>query len=253
MRLKGKVAVVTGAGGPMGKAVALRIAEEGARVAITDISATRLGEAERTIAAAMRNDGDLFAMRGSVIDQGEANGFCEALLDRFGTVDILINVVGGIADKTFYRPFLEITEERWHGTFDVNLAGCRFMTRALAPTMLHKGYGRIVNVSSIDYAGEVGHADYSASKAGVVALTRVLAMEFAPHVAVNCIAPGIINTRAADAMDPDKLQELKQRNLMKRLGEPEDVANAALFLASDEAAFITGEVLSVSGGIWPSL
>jgi NAD(P)-dependent dehydrogenase (short-subunit alcohol dehydrogenase family) len=236
----------------MGRAIALRFAQQGANVAITDISGTRLREAEEEIAAAS-DPGRVLAVRSSVIDEHEANSFCEELLAHFSTVDILVNVVGGIADKVFYRPFLEITEERWQGTFDVNLSGGRFMTRALAPVMLQKRYGRIINVSSVDYAGERGHADYSASKAAVVALTRVLALEFAPHLTVNCIAPGIINTRAAVAMDSAKLQELKDRNLMKRLGEPEDIANAALFLASDEASFITGEVLSVSGGIWPAL
>jgi NAD(P)-dependent dehydrogenase (short-subunit alcohol dehydrogenase family) len=253
MRLKDKVAFISGAGGPMGFAIARRMAEEGAHIVITDISASRLQAAAAEIAAVLGSRGRILARRASVIVETEAANLCAEALQAFGRVDVLINVVGGIADKVFYRPFLEISEERWAGTFDVNLAGTRYLTRGLAPAMLAQRYGRIVNIASVDFAGEWGHADYSASKAAVVSLTKVLAMEFAPHVTVNCIAPGIINTRAADAMDPQKLAELRNRNLLKRLGEPIDIANAALFLGSDEASFITGEVMSVSGGIWPGL
>jgi NAD(P)-dependent dehydrogenase (short-subunit alcohol dehydrogenase family) len=253
MRMKDKVALISGAGGPMGFAIARRMAEEGAHIVITDISGSRLEAAASEIAAVLGSHGRILARRASVIVETEAANLCAEALQAFGRVDVLVNVVGGIADKVFYRPFLEISEERWAGTFDVNLAGTRYLTRGLAPAMLAHGYGRIVNIASVDFAGEWGHADYSASKAAVVSLTKVLAIEFAPHVTVNCIAPGIINTRAADAMDPQKLAELKNRNLLKRLGEPIDIANAALFLSSDEASFITGEVMSVSGGIWPGL
>ena len=253
MRLKDKVALISGAGGPMGRAIALRMAGEGADLIITDISGSRLQAAVAEIEALPGPLGKILARRGSVTVESEANELCTEALSTFGRVDILVNVVGGIADKEFYRPFLEISNERWAGTFEVNLAGTRYLTRGLAPAMLSNRYWRIVNISSVDFAGEWGHADYSASKAAVVSLTKVLAMEFAPHVTVNCIAPGIINTRAAAAMDPSKLAELKNRNLLKRLGEPIDIANAALFLGSDESSFITGEVMSVSGGIWPGL
>jgi 3-oxoacyl-[acyl-carrier protein] reductase len=253
VRLKDKVAFISGAGGPMGLAIARRMAEEGAHLVMTDISGSRLDAAVAEIEALPGGHGKVLARRASVIVQTEAANLCAEALQTFGRVDVLVNVVGGIADKVFYRPFLEISEARWAGTFDVNLSGTRYLTRGLAPAMLANRYGRIVNIASVDFAGEWGHADYSASKAAVVSLTKVLAMEFAPHVTVNCIAPGIINTRAADAMDPEKRAELKNRNLLKRLGEPIDVAHAALFLGCDEAAFITGEVMSVSGGIWPGL
>jgi NAD(P)-dependent dehydrogenase (short-subunit alcohol dehydrogenase family) len=253
MRLKNKVALISGAGGPMGLAIARRMAEEGAHLVITDISGSRLEAAAAEILTLSGGHGKVLSRRGSVIVENEAALLCAEALATFGRVDVLVNVVGGIADRVFYRPFLEISEERWAGTFDVNLSGTRYLTRGIAPAMLANGYGRIVNIASVDFAVEWGHADYSASKAAVVSLTKVLAMEFAPHVTVNCIAPGIINTRAAEAMDPAKLAELRNRNLLKRLGEPIDIANAALFLASDEASFITGEVMSVSGGIWPGL
>lgn len=252
-RLNNKVALISGAGGPMGRAIAKRMADEGAAVVITDISNTRLTAAAAEIEALPGCAGRVLAQRASVIVAEEAAQVCDAALTRFGRVDVLVNVVGGIADKTFYRPFLEISDERWQGTFDVNIAGTRYLTRALAPGMLERKYGRIVNIASVDFAGEQGHADYSASKAAVVSLTKVMAIEFAPNVTVNCIAPGIIDTLAAKAMDAGKLEELRTRNLLKRLGQPEDIANAALFLGSDEAAFITGEVLAVSGGVWPAL
>jgi NAD(P)-dependent dehydrogenase (short-subunit alcohol dehydrogenase family) len=251
--LGGKVALVTAAGGPMGRAIAKRMASEGASLVINDISGTRLEEAVAEIEPLLQDRAHLLASRGNATLAGEAAELARAALDRFNRVDVLVNVVGGIHDKVFYRPFLEINDERWAGTFNINLNATRFLTKALGPQMLANQYGRIVNIASIDYAGDVGHADYSASKAALVSLSKVMAMEFAPHVTVNCIAPGIINTRAATAMDPDKLDELRRRNLMQRLGEPDEIAAAALFLGSDESSFITGEILSVSGGICPCL
>jgi len=252
-QLAGKVALVTGAGGPMGRAIAKCMGQEGATLVINDISGSRLAEASAEIEAVFGEGQSHLALRGNVTVADEAADLARAALDKFSRVDVLVNVVGGIHDKIFYRPFLDIDDERWAGTFAVNLNATRYLTRALAPQMLANQYGRIVNIASIDFAGEVGHADYSASKAALVSLSKVMALEFAPHVTVNVIAPGIINTRAAIAMGETKLDELRSRNLMKRLGEPDEIAAAALFLGSDESSFITGEVLSVSGGIWPSL
>jgi len=253
MRVKDKVALITGAGGPMGRAIAIRYATEGATVVVTDISQSRLDECVRELEAIPGRAGDILAVRASVIVEEEAIALARAATEKLGRVDVLINVVGGIAGKDLYRRFLDMDEERWHGTFAVNLDGSRFLIRELAPGMLSRAYGRIVNIASVDFAGEWGHSDYSASKAALVGLSRTLAIEFAPSVTVNCITPGIINTRAAAAIPPDKLEELRTRNLMKRLGEPEEIAAAALFLGSDDASFITGEILSVSGGIWAAL
>ena len=119
--------------------------------------------------------------------------------------------------------------------------------------MVERQYGKIVNISSINFAGEAGSADYGAAKAAVASITRTLAAELAPHVNVNCIAPGMINTRVVEMMGPQVVQQYCDRSLLKRLGEPVDIANAALFLASDESNYITGQILSVSGGIWPAL
>jgi 3-oxoacyl-[acyl-carrier protein] reductase len=251
-RLEGKVALVTAAGGPMGRAIAARFADEGASLIINDISGSRLQETVAHLGSLGLAD-RILARRGSVLLEGEVQELVSEALARFGRIDILVNVVGGIYDKVFYRPFLEISDDRWAGTFAINLNATRFLTKLIAPRMIANRYGRIVNIASIDYAGERGHADYSASKAALVALSRVMAIEFAPYVTINCVAPGIINTLAAVGMDPDKLEELKMRNLMKRLGEPDEVAAAVLFLGSADSSFITGEVLSVSGGIRPAL
>jgi len=237
----------------MGWAIARRYAAEGASVVITDISQSRLNACLSELVAQHGRAGKILAVRASVIVEQEAIDLARAAVTEFGRVDILVNVVGGIAGKDVYRPFLEIDEERWRGTFSVNLDGSRFLIRELAPGMLARSYGRIVNIASVDFAGEWGHSDYSASKAALVGLSRTLAIEFAPAVTVNCITPGIINTRAVEVIPPDKLEELRNRNLMKRLGEPDEIAGAALFLGSDDASFITGEILSVSGGIWASL
>lgn len=253
MRVQGKVALITGAAGPMGGAIAARYASEGATVVITDISQKRLDACVAELEALPGRVGKILAHRANVTVEAEAVELARAALEKFGRVDILVNVVGGIASKAFHTPFLEIDEEQWQGTFAFNLDGTRFLIRELAPGMLSRGYGRIVNISSIDYAGAFGHADYAASKAAVVALSRTLAMEFAPAVTVNCITPGLINTRAMLSISPDDIEELRQANLMKRLGEPYEIASAALFLGSDDASFMTGEIMSVSGGVWRNL
>ena len=119
--------------------------------------------------------------------------------------------------------------------------------------MVDQGYGRIVNFASISYAGEGGQAHYGAAKAAVAAMTRALAVELAPSVTVNCVAPGLINTSVIDRMPRRAVQRFIDQTLLGRLGEAEEIANAVLFLASDEASFITGEILAVSGGVWPAL
>jgi len=253
MRLNDKVALVTGAGGPMGCAIALRMAQEGAALVITDISGTRLAETAARIKAIEARTAGLLSHRGNILARAEVQALCDQAHAQFGRIDVLVNVVGGIASKVLYQPFLEISEERWAGTYDINLSATRHLVRAIAPGMVERGYGRIVNVASTDFAGQWGHADYASSKAAVVSLTRVLAMELAPHVAVNCIAPGLISTRAVDVIPDAKIAERIGHTLLGRIGRPEEIADAALFLGSDESSYITGETLRVSGGLAAAL
>jgi NAD(P)-dependent dehydrogenase (short-subunit alcohol dehydrogenase family) len=256
-RLQGKRALITGAGGPMGRAIALRFAKENASLILNDISGTRLGETESLVRGRMAaNDesGDLQPMahlavfRGDATDAAAVEELVQAAREALGGVDILINVVGGIRGE-INQPFAEIEEKRWDDTFRLNLKGTFLLTRALAPDMQARGHGRIVNISSVDFAGAPNRADYGAAKAAVASLTRSLAAEFAPQVNVNCIAPGIINTTAVERLPGSFVEDFRARSLLGRLGEPEEIAAVALFFASEDAAYVTGETLAVSGGV----
>jgi 3-oxoacyl-[acyl-carrier protein] reductase len=253
MRVEGRVAVISGAGGPMGAAVAARLAEEGASLAICDISGDRLAASAEAIAAIRGETDSVLSWRCDVRDREECALFAAATLERFGRVDILANIVGGIRSETLFEPLLTMSEARWDDTFTLNLKPNFHLVKLFAAGMVEQRYGRIVNVASINFAGERGSADYGAAKAAVASLTRTLAIELAPHVTVNCIAPGAIRTRAMDRLSDEDLDLYAAKPLLKRLGEPVDIANAVLFLGSDESAYITGEILSVSGGVWPAL
>jgi len=249
-RLAGRCALVTGAGGPMGKAIALRFAAEGAALLLTDISGNRLHD---TLAAV----GDLYpgaqvlAARANVLDREEVDRMLGTAV-TFAAVDILINVVGGLRGA-LYSPLLDMDEGRWQQTMDLNLGATLLLVKRLAPGMLERGYGRIVNFSSIAYAGERGQSDYAAAKAAVAALTRSLAMELAPSVNVNCVAPGLIDTSVVSRLDAQLIEGFKNGCALRRLGKPEEIAQAVLFLASEEASYITGEILHVAGGRRPAL
>ncbi len=253
MRLAGRIALVTGAGGPMGRAIAQRFAQEGASLILAEISGNRLGEAQEDVVAALAPDAGTVAHRADVTRADEARDVVEAGLARFGRIDILVNVVGGIRSPTLFAPLLEIDEARWDDTFRLNLKATFHLVKLAAPGMLERRYGKIVNLASMNFAGESGSSDYGAAKAAVASLTRTLAIELAPHVNVNCIAPGTTRTTVVSRMPPEELERYAAKPLLKRLGEPRDIANAALFLASDEAAYITGEILAVTGGVWPAL
>ncbi|MEM7253144.1 MAG: SDR family NAD(P)-dependent oxidoreductase [Pseudomonadota bacterium] len=250
-----RVALVTGAGGPMGRTVAQRFAQEGASLVVSDISQSRLDEGVDEIARSAGRDGAVVGVRADVEVREEALAVVRRGEEAFGRIDLLINIVGGWRGRYFDgpQPLTEMSEERFDSTLMLNLKPNFHFVQALAPGMTARHYGKIVNISSINFAGEAGAVDYGAAKAAVASFTRSLAIELAPHVNVNCIAPGIINTRVIGMVGEALAEEYRQRSLLKRLGEPEDIANAALFLASDESSFITGQVLAVSGGIWPAL
>jgi NAD(P)-dependent dehydrogenase (short-subunit alcohol dehydrogenase family) len=253
MRLQGRTALVSGAGGPMGRAVAERFARECASLVVTDISGTRLSESATAIEPLLAAGTKLIAERADITQAAEAAVVVAAARAALGHVDIVINIVGGIKAKTLFEPMVTMSEERWDATFALNTKGILHLTKLLAPTMVERQYGKIVNISSISFAGEIGNADYGAAKAAVASLTRTMAIELAPHVNVNCIAPGTIRTSVMQRMQPDELAFYAAKPLLKRIGEPADIANACLFLASDEASYITGEILAVSGGVWPAL
>jgi NAD(P)-dependent dehydrogenase (short-subunit alcohol dehydrogenase family) len=248
MRLQGRTALITGAGGPMGRAIAERFAAEGAALALVDISARRLDAAKAFVRARMPAEAGLFAQRCDVTDGAAVSALVPAIREALGAVNVLVNVVGGVRG-TINTTLEQLDEARWDDTFRLNLKGTYLLSRALGPAMRAAGWGRIVNIASVDLAGAAGRADYGAAKAAVASLTCSLAAELAPQVNVNCIAPGVIRTSAVERLPPETVEAFRSRTLLGRLGEAHEIAAAALFLASDEASYITGETLAVSGGI----
>jgi len=245
MRLENKVAIVTGAGSGIGKGIALRFAEEGANVVIADINLERAQDTAREIEALGRKS---LAVKTDVTSLASIEQMVKTTVDEFGKVDILVNNAGIYIQK----PLQETTEEDWNRTIDINLKGVFLCTKAVVPHILKQGKGKIVNIASI--AGEVGFAyssAYCASKGGVISLTKELALELAPKkINVNAIGPGVIETPMTKGMLEDKStrEVLLRSTPYGRTGKPEDIANAALYLASDESDFVNGVTLFVDGG-----
>lgn len=251
-RLAERIALVTGAGGPMGRAVALKLAAEGAHLVLTDISAARLQGAVDAVAQAHRSC-RVVAHRANAIERADCAEVVARATEAFGRIDILVNVVGGIRSRSLYTPFLEMDEQRWDATFALNLKPGFHLVQLVAPGMLARRQGRIVNVASVVFAGEGGQADYAAAKAAVASFTRSLAQEFAPHVNVNCIAPGLIQTSVVERLSDEDRARFLQKCLLARPGLPAEIADVVAFLSGDESSFMTGEILAVSGGNHPSL
>jgi len=245
MRLADKVAVVTGAAGGIGEAVTRRFVDEGAAVVACD----RDGGSLQRLCAALSAEGHrVLAQQADVSSFDQVRGVVDAALDAFGHIDILVNNAG-ISPK---KAYLDYTEEDWDAVVAVDLKGEYLCARAVSEHMMERGYGRIVNLSSSAWrsGGVAGGTAYVAAKAGVIGLTRSLAATLGPlGITVNAIAPGPTATPLTAEWLPARYDDVVARIPLGRVGRPEDVANAALFLASDEAAFITGICLDVNGGI----
>jgi 3-oxoacyl-[acyl-carrier protein] reductase len=245
MRLQDKVALVTGAGRGIGLAIARAFVREGACVALCDLDAPALKRAEAEMQGLA---GQTVAYRMDVTSREQIQAVVDDLLGRFGRIDILVNNAG------IYEvlPFEEISTERWDRLLDVNLKGALFCCQAVAPPMKRQRTGRIINIASSagKTGGTLAGAHYAVSKAGLICLAKQLARELGPFdITANAIAPGRIDTPMIQASSPEENEAFRLRTPLGRLGTPEDVANAALFLASDEASFITGEIMDVNGGL----
>ncbi|MCB0687874.1 MAG: 3-oxoacyl-ACP reductase FabG [Saprospiraceae bacterium] len=243
-RLENKVAIITGGARGIGKATARKFIEEGAAVAIWDIDES-VGKKTVDELSAMGGKASLYLVNTvSLTDVTEA---AAKVMKDFGQIDILINNAGITRDSSMKK----MTEEQWKMVIDVNLTGVYHCTKAVSPYMIEKGYGRILNASSIvGLYGNFGQTNYVATKAGVIGMTKVWAREFGRKgVTVNAIAPGFINTEMMDTVPQSYLDDLKSKTPVGRMGQPEDIANAYAFLASDEASFINGVTLSVDGGL----
>jgi L-rhamnose 1-dehydrogenase len=246
MRLEGKVAIVTGAARGIGRAIAIRFALEGARVAIVDIRESEGRDSVRLIEAA---GGQACFLRADVSDSTQVQAVVRAVLDRWGTIDILVNDAGICP----FEGFLEMPEALWDQVLDVNLKGYFLVSQAVARAMVERGIrGRIIAVSSISAEfGGSSQAHYCASKAGINLLVKSMAISLAPHgITVNAVLPGTVETdinREALA-DPVVRDYWAKRAPLGRLGQPDDIAGPALFFATDDSAWCTGALLVVDGG-----
>ncbi|HHL40076.1 MAG TPA: 3-oxoacyl-[acyl-carrier-protein] reductase [Deltaproteobacteria bacterium] len=243
--MDGRCALVTGAGQGIGKTVALRLASAGAHVAVADVNADKAAETAAAVEAMGRKSA---ALKADVSMAQEAEAMVDAAAGALGSIDILVNNAGITRDGLLLR----MKEEDWDLVMAVNLKGAFNCTKAAVRHMSRKRYGRIVNIASIvGLMGNVGQANYSASKAGLIGLTKTVAREFARRgITCNAVAPGFIETAMTDKLPENVRDELSARIPMGRLGSPEDVADGVLFLASDASSYITGHVLSINGGMY---
>jgi NAD(P)-dependent dehydrogenase (short-subunit alcohol dehydrogenase family) len=237
--LTDKVAIVTGAGRGIGEGIARKLAHEGATVVCADVN-----EADaRSVASTLTPVG--IGVRLDVSNAAECDKTINDVHDRYGRLDVLVNNAGINRDAMLHK----MTDEQWHQVIAVDLSGVFFMTRAASRIMRAAGSGRIVNISSASWMGNIGQANYAAAKAGVIGLSRTAAKELARYqVTVNAICPGFIDTVMTRGM-PDAIREQQVAKIpLGRAGQPADVAAVVAFLASDEAGYVTGEVINVGGG-----
>jgi len=246
IRLKDKVAIVTGAARGLGRAYSLKLAEEGAKVVAVDIEFEGAAQTAREIEA---QGGSAIALRVDISDEEDTLRMAEETVKRFGRIDILVNnaaIYYGITRKPFY----EIDPDEWDRVMTVNVKGPWLCTRAVFPQMKKQGKGSIINISSeVFFTGSRDFVHYIASKGGVIGLTRALAVELGPHgIRVNSVAPGFTDTEASRLLLPQIEKYDTSRTPLQRLERPEDLVGAVVFLASDESDFITGQTLLVDGG-----
>jgi 3-oxoacyl-[acyl-carrier protein] reductase len=242
--LSGHVALVTGAARGIGRAIAETLSAAGAKIACVDVNAQTLAD---TVAAINAAGGEAAAFACDVTDSKRVGEVIDEVVAKWGGLTILVNNAGITRDNMFLR----MKDEQWDQVLGINLRGTFLFARAAAKVMLKARKGRIVNIASVSgLMGNPGQANYSASKAGVIGLTRTIAREIASRdITVNAVAPGFIQTDMTAALGTDIIEQVKKEIPLGRMGCPQDVADAVLYLASDAASFITGQVLTVDGGL----
>lgn len=244
MVLRDKVALVTGAARGIGRAIALTLAENGANVAVVDLNIDEAAKVADEITTIGRR---AIGLGGSVSNQQDVEAFVEKVSAEFGRIDILVNNAGITRDTLLMR----MKEEDWDAVINVNLKGTFLCTKAVSRIMMKQRYGRIVNISSVvGLMGNAGQANYGASKAGIIGFTKTVARELAPRgITSNAIAPGFIVTSMTEVLSEEIKTKLKDQIPLGRLGDPVDIANTVVFLASDAASYITGQTIAVDGGM----
>ncbi len=248
MDLEGKIAIVTGSSRGIGKAVAKRLARDGAKVAVNCVST--VAKAKAVVEEIRKAGGDAIVVPADVSKKADAERLIADTIEAFGQVDILVSNAGIVID----RPFVDSTDEDWTRAIENNLHGFFNVTRAALPHMIERKHGRIIATGScITEVADFGGNCYSvcaASKGGIIAMLRPIAAEVARHgVTINAVSPGYIATEMLGEIDPAGLEATLRNIPMRRYGKPEDIAAAMAFLASDEAGYITGQVLRVNGGM----
>ena len=243
--LSGKFALVTGASKGIGRASALRLAEMGVSVAVNYYSSPE--SAEETVELLRKTGVDTFAIKADVGKLDEVSGMVDAVINRFGQIDILVNNAGIIDDDLLVR----MSTESWERVIDTNLNGTFYCSKAVIRNMIRSRWGRIINIGSVvGIRGNIGQANYSASKAAIMGFTYSLAKEVATrNITVNTITPGYINTETVDNLTDKQKETIMTWIPMSRFGEVEDIAHMVAFLASDKAKYITGQAISIDGGM----
>lgn len=244
MKLKDKVALITGSAQGIGRAIAIAMAKEGANIVISDIN---LELATATAAEIEKLGVKAIAVKMNVSDPADTDAGVKSAFEKMRKIDILVNNAGITRDTLFLR----MKKEDWDAVLSINLGGVFNVCKVIVPLMMKQRYGKIINIASIvGEMGNIGQANYSASKAGVIGLTKTLARESAARgITVNAVAPGFIATAMTARLPEDVKQKMLEVIPLGRMGSPEDVAEAALFLASSSADYITGQVINVNGGM----
>ncbi|MFO7315433.1 MAG: 3-oxoacyl-[acyl-carrier-protein] reductase [Bacilli bacterium] len=244
-KLEGKTAVVTGASRGIGRAIALELAKEGANVVVNYSGSKE--KAEEVVEEILKMGQKAIAVQANVADNESVQNLMKTALDEFGSIDILVNNAGITRDNLLMR----MKEDEWDDVIETNLKGVFLCTKAVTRQMMKQRSGRIINIASVvGVTGNAGQANYTAAKAGVIGLTKTTARELASrNILVNAVAPGFITTEMTDALPEDVKNTMLTQIPLGKFGQPEHVAKAVVFLASEDAEYITGQVLHVDGGI----
>jgi NAD(P)-dependent dehydrogenase (short-subunit alcohol dehydrogenase family) len=242
MSVQNRIALVTGSGSGIGRAIAIKLAEQGSKVVINDIDDEKINE---TVAIIKETGGEAQGFKADVTNEGEVISLFEEIDREYGRIDIIVNNVGISRDALIQK----MSEDQWDTVLNVNLKSYFLVTKEATKRFIEQSYGRIVNISSRAWLGGFGQANYAAAKGGIVSLTRTCAIELSKHnVTANAIAPGLIDTPLFQSLREDAQERLIKIQPISRIGQPEEVANAVSFFASDDSGYITGQTLHVCGG-----